>query len=293
MKLFSATVASEQSYGLAEGPLWDERRGRVLWVDINAGVVHSGRLEGGTIVARAQIDFAETVGAVVCSADGQLLVAGARDLYRLDRDSDRAVLADLIPGEKHSRLNDGGCDPAGRFLVGSMALDRREGEECLYRIDRGPTVTIVDDDLSLSNGLAWSPDGTVMYSADTTPGVIWSRPYGAATGDWGARAPVRRFGEGSPDGLCVDTDGNLWVAMYGAGEVRCYSPTGDRLATVTVPAPNTTSVAFIGPERDALLITTAREELSSAQLDASPLSGHLFIANVHATGVAVTPWSGE
>lgn len=292
MKLFSASVASERSYDLAESPVWDEGHQRVLWVDINAGVVHSGRLESGTVLAGAELRFAETVGAVACSADGQLLVAGTRDLYRIDGNGGRRALARLIPAGQPSRLNDGACDPAGRFLVGSLALDARRGQERLYRLDHDGRVVIVDDDLSLSNGIAWSPDGSVLYSVDTTPGVIWGRRYESATGEWGDRDAVLRLGDGSPDGLCVDTRGNLWVAVWGAGEVRCYAPAGDRLATVTVPAPHTSSVAFVGPARDALLITTAREGLSSAQLDASPLSGHLFIAHVDATGVPATPWSG-
>jgi sugar lactone lactonase YvrE len=91
----------------------------------------------------------------------------------------------------------------------------------------------------------------------------------------------------------VDTDGNLWVAIWGAGEVRCYTPAGERLATVTVPAPHTSSVAFVGSARDTLLITTARDQLSSVQLDKFPLSGRLFIARVHATGVPTTPWSAS
>jgi len=89
----------------------------------------------------------------------------------------------------------------------------------------------------------------------------------------------------------VDTDGNLWVAIWGAGEVRSYTPAGERLATVTVPAPHTSSVAFVGSARDTLLITTAREQLSSVALDEFPLSGHLFVAHVHAIGVPTTPWS--
>jgi len=291
MRLFSATVASDHAYELGEGPLWDDRHERLLWVDINAGVVHSGRFDGGAVVATAQLRFAETVGAVVGSADGQLLVAAARDVYRIDRDAGRERLASLIPAERHSRLNDGACDPAGRFLVGSLALDGRHREECLYRVGHDRSVTIVDDDLSLSNGLAWSPDGSVMYSIDTTPGAVWARPYDAASGEWGTRAALRHLAGASPDGMCVDTDGNLWIAMWGAGEVRCYSPDGDQLATVKVPAPHTSSVAFVGPERDALLITTAREGLGWSQLDAFPLSGHLFVAHVGVTGVPVTPWA--
>jgi sugar lactone lactonase YvrE len=292
MRLVSAMIASEHSYGLAEGPIWDEPRQRVLWVDINAGAVHAGHLDSDTVVASAQLHFGETVGAVACTDDGQLLVAGARDLYRIRVGSGPEVLARLIGAGQPSRLNDGACDPAGRFLIGTMALDGRRGEESLHRLAGDGSVAVIDDDLTISNGLAWSPDGAVLYNVDTVPGVIWGRRYDAQTGACGERSAVLRLtGDGSPDGLCVDTDGNLWVAVWGAGEVRCYSPVGDRLATVTVPAPHTSSVAFAGPRRDVLLITTARDLLSSAQLDAYPLSGHLFIAHVDATGVAVAPWA--
>ena len=291
--LVSATVASERAYALAEGPLWDEQRERVLWVDINAGHIHSGSVDGSVIAPAGRLSFDETVGAVACSADGALLVAGQRDLYRVARDSRRELLANVVPPAKNSRLNDGACDPAGRFLVGSLALDGRERDECLWQVGQGGSVAIIDDDLTVSNGLAWSADGAVLYSVDSTPGIVWARPYDAVSGNWGVRAAVIRIGEGSPDGLCMDTDGNLWVAIWGAGEVRCYTPGGEHLATITVPAPQTSSVAFVGPARDTLLITTARVGLSPAQLEEFPLSGHLFIARVDAAGVPTTPWSGS
>jgi sugar lactone lactonase YvrE len=290
---FDATVASERSYGLAEGPLWDEHRERVLWVDVGAGHVHSGSFDGSIITPAGQLGFDETVGAVACSADGQLLVAGQRDLYRVTRDSRREMLANVVPAGKNSRLNDGACDPAGRFLVGSLALDARVRDECLWQIGHGGSVAIIDDDLTLSNGLAWSPDGAVLYSVDTALGIVCARPYDVATGSWGARAVILRIGEGAPDGLCIDTDGNLWIAIWGAGEVRCYTPAGEHLATIDVPAPHTSSVAFVGPARQTLLITTARAGLSSVQLDEFPLSGHLFIAQVDAAGIPTTPWSGS
>ena len=294
MRVYTATVASDGEHELGEGPVWDATRQRVLWVDINAGTVHEGRLEGGVVVAGTQMRFRETVGTVVCDADGHLLVAGARRVYRVLGDARAAVHADLIPDSKLSRLNDGACDPAGRFLVGSLALDGRQCEECLYRLEDNGDVTVIDDDLTISNGLAWSPAGDVMYSVDTIPGIVWSRPYDATSGRWGERAQVLRLDHGgSPDGLCVDTDGNLWVAIWGGGEVRCYTPAGERLATVSVPAPHTTSVAFAGPDRDVLLITTATDQLSAAQLDAFPLSGRLFTAHVGAVGLPVAAWSGR
>ncbi|HTU98426.1 MAG TPA: SMP-30/gluconolactonase/LRE family protein [Solirubrobacteraceae bacterium] len=293
MQVFTATVASDGHYELGEGPLWDEGRARVLWVDINPGTVHVGELEAGVVEVRSEMRFGETVGAVVADADGALLVAGARRVYRVVDDRHIAVHRALVPEGKPSRLNDGACDPAGRFLVGSMALDGRRGEECLYRLDPDGAVSVLDRDLTISNGLAWSPAGDVMYSVDTIPGVVWSRPYDPASGDWGERSELVRMDRGGwPDGLCVDADGNLWVAIWGGGEVRCYAPSGERLATVTVPAPHTTSVAFAGPGRDELLITTATDQLTAPQREQYPLSGRLFVAHVGATGLSVTPWSG-
>jgi sugar lactone lactonase YvrE len=294
MKVFTATVASEAPYELGEGPLWDEARERVLWVDINTGTVHAGHLQGGVVVSDREMHFGETVGAVVCAADGRLLVAGARRLYLILDESHATVHAELVPEAKASRLNDGACDPAGRFLVGSMALDARTGEECLYRVQEDGSVVVLDRDLTISNGLAWSPGGEVMYSTDTAPGVVWSRPYDPASGEYGERSEVLRLDNGGwPDGLCTDAEGNLWVAIWGGGEVRCYTPSGDRLATVSVAAPHTTSVAFAGPERDTLLITTATDQLSAAQLEEFPLSGRLFTARVGAVGLPVVPWSGR
>jgi sugar lactone lactonase YvrE len=290
--VIGATVASERAYGLAEGPLWDAERERIVWVDINRGEVHIGSLCDGFIEPASRVGFEETVGAVVCAQDGRLLVAGARDLYMVDVEGRRSRLASLVGAQQASRLNDGACDPAGRFLVGSMALDERAGQERLYRLDADGEVAVIDDELTISNGLAWSPEGSVLYSIDTTPGVVWSRSYEVASGACGERAVALRIDDGSPDGLCADADGNLWIAIWGAGEVRCYTPAGKRLATVDVPAPHTSSVAFVGPTRDTLLITTARDELSPEQLAEFPLSGHLFTAHPEVAGLPAAPWAG-
>jgi sugar lactone lactonase YvrE len=290
---FRATPALSEIYGLAEGPVWDAPRERVLWVDINAGAVHTGILRDGRIEARERFTVDGTAGAVVCSAAGELLVAGRRGLHTIATDGTVTEGARLIPEAVASRLNDGKCDPAGRFLVGSMALDDRTGEEVLLRIGDAGSITILDADLTLSNGLGWSPDGTLLYSTDTTPGVIWSRAYAPDSGAVGPRREFLRITDGSPDGLCIDADGNLWVAVWGAGEVRCYSPTGTQLATVAVSAPHTSSVAFVGPGLDTLLITTASEQLSERQLAESPDSGRLFTCDVGAIGLPVAPWSGR
>jgi sugar lactone lactonase YvrE len=292
MKRFRAEPAGPQVYGLGEGPVWDSRRERLLWVDINVAAVHFGKLDGQQVVPTDQLTFTGTVGAVVNSAAGALLVAGSKGLVTISADGTRTIGPELISDETPSRLNDGGCDPAGRFLVGSLALDDRQHAEQLVRVEGG-AVTVLDDDLSLSNGLAWSPDGTRFYSIDTTPGRVWVRDYDPATGATGSREVFLDVTDGSPDGMCADRDGNLWVAIWGAGEVRCFTPAGEHRATVEVAAPNTTSVAFVGPDLDLMLITTASEQLTADQMADFPHSGKLFTVSVDTTGLPVPDWSGS
>jgi sugar lactone lactonase YvrE len=295
VKMYTAQVATQQRHLLGEGPLWDPVRERVLWVDIDRGEVHVGRLAGDAIEAGEVLTFAETIGAVVCARDGTLLVAGRRALITVLPSGERVGGAQLLPDDVDSRLNDGGCDPSGRFVVGSMSLDGRTGGEGLWRIQDDGSVETIDADLTLSNGLAWSPDQRTMYSIDTVPGVVWARSHDPETGALGVRsklfAPIPGDADDGPDGMCVDVDGNLWIAIWGAGEVRCYSPGGEVLATVRVDAPHTSSAAFVGPELDLLMITTASGELSPEALERHPDSGRVFTARVGTSGVPVPFWS--
>ncbi len=290
MPRWSASIASADVFGLGEGPLWDPQRRRVLWVDVDAGTVHEGGLDGGQVVLRRSWHLDRTVGAVVCSAAGDLLVAGAQGLITVTE-------AGSFPGpaivtQPTRRLNDGGCDPAGNFLVGTLALDGTRGREVLVRVERDQAVTILDDDLTLSNGLAWSADGTLLYSVDTLPGVVWVRSYDAVSGAVGTRRMWLRVADGGPDGICMDAEEHLWIAIWGAGQVRRYAPDGRLAGIVDVPAPHTSSVAFVGDRLDQLLITTATSGLAAEQLASFPDSGRLFLADVGVTGLPVTAWSG-
>lgn len=290
MRTFTARCATEQRYRLAEGPVWDGVGGRVLWVDIPAGDVHVGTLQESTVVPTAVHHVDATVGAVAVAPDGALLVAGRHRVHLLSESGVATEVVQLVPDGERRRLNDGKCDPGGRFLVGTLALGDPVGES-LLRIDPDGGVTVLDDDLQMSNGIAWSPDGRVLYSVDTTPGIVWRRPYDPGSGSCGERHEAFRVTDGLPDGICVDADGNLWVAVWGPGEVRRFTPQGELIGLVTVPAPYTSCVTFGGPDLDTLIISTAIDDLSPAQLAAHPESGALFTADVDARGLPAAIWT--
>jgi sugar lactone lactonase YvrE len=278
---FTAQPASADAYRLGEGPVWDAARNRLLWVDIQAGTVFEGRLD--PLRVTGSWAFGSTVGAVAVSAGGDLLVAEREVLTRVGTDGSRTELARVLPAGSGSRLNDGAVDPAGRFLIGSMALDDRRGDDVLVRLDPGGLTTL-DDDLTLSNGLAWSPAGDRLYSIDSVPGVVHGRDYpdGARTDQFAVT--------GTPDGMCVDVAGNLWIAVHGAGRIECRTPAGELVSTVAVAAPQTTCCAFAGPGRDVLVITTATDGLAPADLAAHPDSGRVFTARVGTSGAPAPYW---
>jgi len=290
MTIFQATTASTHRNVLAEGPLW--AADTIYWVDIEAGQVFEGRLTGDRVEQTARHDFDGTVGALAVSTDGHLLVAERERLVVVSPAGQRMPGPRIVPQGANRRTNDGACDPAGRFLIGTLSLGDESGAETLARVEDDGSLTTLDDDLALSNGLAWSPDGRLLYSIDTIPGVVWVRDYDAASGTVGERRELLRVTDGSPDGMCVDERGYLWVAIWGAGEVRSFSPAGDHVDTVRVSAPHTSSVAFVGPELDVLLITTASRDLSAHELERYPDAGRLFTARVGVRGTPCALWGG-
>ncbi|MDQ1701278.1 MAG: hypothetical protein QOF57_530 [Frankiaceae bacterium] len=294
VRRWTPTVAGDETFGLAEGPVWDADRERLLWVDIPAGIVHVGRLEGGRIVPLTSYDVDRTVGAVVVGRDGDLLVAGEHALVTVHADGRQVRRQPLLPAGSRRRLNDGACDAKGRFVLGSLTRgDESDHGNVLVRIELDGSVTTLDDDLTLSNGIGWSPDGGVLYSVDSIPGVVWARSYDGATGAVGDRSPWLRIDDGIPDGLCVDTEGHLWIAIWGAGQVRRYSPAGDLVGVVEVPAPHTTSVTFAGAHLDQLVISSATSDLTAQQLADAPDSGRLFLADVGVVGLPAHTWAGS
>ena len=278
---------------LAEGPVWDPVRRHVLWVDIPAGLVVTGELmEDGTISVRGRERVDSFVGAVAPSASGEWLVAGKQQLFLRRSDGTIDPGPRLIPAGTNRRLNDGKPDPSGRFVVGTLSIDGGSESEELFVVD-DDRVTRLDSDLKLSNGLAWTADGATLYSIDTGRRVVYRRPWPITTSTRSKRELFLSINDGSPDGCCLDADEHLWVAIWGRGEVRRYDPSGRLVDTVYVPAPNTSSVAFCGPDLSTLVITTASEQMTDKQLARYPLSGHLFTARPGIAGLPPNLWTGS
>lgn len=285
--------ATVERFVLAEGPMWDPVHGLLLWIDVERGLVLAGDLRAdGRITVVEALRVGETVGAVAPAATGDWVVAGAQRLHVRASGGALAAGRRLLPAGSGRRLNDAKPDPAGRLVVGTLPLAEGSStteELLLVRPDR---VDRIDGDLTLSNGLAWSLDGGTMYSVDTLRCVINRRPWDPAAGTWGVRTPHVTFNGEYPDGICLDAEDHLWVAMYGLGEVRRYAPDGVLVSTIRVPAPHTTSVAFAGPDRTTLVITTGSRDLDAEGRARHPDGGALFTVTPGVRGKPEALWSG-
>lgn len=293
MTTWDAAPASVSAFTLTEGPFWDPARSRLLWVDILGGRAFEGSLAHGRIDETAWQQFAGTCGAVAPTEDGGLLAAAHDRLVRIGADGEAAGHLVLVEDPASRRFNDGTTDPRGRYVVGTAPLGERTDDERLWVVDVDGSVHVLDDDLSLSNGLAFSPDGSTLYSVDTFRHTVRSRPYDVGSGTAGAWSEHLVIDDGYPDGLAVDAEGFLWVAVYGTGEVRRFAPDGALVDVVRTPhAPQATSVAFAGSDLRTLVITTAQEHMTDADIAEHPASGRLFATRVGTPGLPLAPWRG-
>jgi sugar lactone lactonase YvrE len=277
---------------LGEGLRWDARRDEVLRVDIVGGrVFRDVMTKDGALAPVRSYTLSGTVGAIapVDNDDGWLLAAN-RSVTHLSPDGRLRTLAEIAP--EGTRLNDAACDPQGRFWAGSLAHDHRVGAGALYRYDGFGQTALMLDGLTISNGLGWSPDGTTMYLADSGTGVVYAFSFDGQRGmlsDQRALITVPA-GLGAPDGLTVDADGDIWVAIYGGGCIQRYAPDGTLREALTVPAKQSTSCAFAGPGLHRLYVTTATEGWSDEQRRAEPAAGLVYHFETEATGRPAAPF---
>lgn len=269
---------SVEAAELGEGPRWDAGCGELLWVDIAGGVLRRAVEDGAGLRTVAEARIGEPLGAATTVADtGGWLLAAGRGFRHLAPDGTLTALLDTEPADV--RMNDASCDPQGRLWAGSMAADHRAGGGRLLRCDPDGTVHEVLAARSIANGLGWSPDGRTLYHADSGPGVVTAYPFDSGRGDLGPGRELVRTDRGVPDGLVVDDEGALWVAVNGAGEVRRYAPDGTVLAVLALPASQPTSVAIGGASGRRLFVTTAYENMGAAERAAQPDAGRVFAAD--------------
>ena len=283
----SASLILDARATLGEGPVWDDKLGLLHWLDINERKIHTfypgkGKEDG----ADTSIDMGDKPGCLVPRAKGGFVVALSKSIVALDVLSgpyNRTTLSFIEVGLPN-RMNDGKCDPAGRFVVGSMSLSESEPTGNLWSIEPsdvpipGLEIKITNKltDVTISNGLAWSADGRTLYYSDTPTGKIDAFDYDTATGAMTNRrvAFVNSWG-GHFDGMTIDSDDNLYLCLWDGGRVLKVNPkNGKLLATINVPrVKNVSCCTFGGGDYRDLYITTAGGDKQSAE---SPHAGGLF-----------------
>lgn len=292
MSIRSDRVTDSLAYH-GEGPVWWAATQQLRFVDMLAGQVIALNLDG----SHARIDVgAEVVACLRPRADGGAIVARTRDVAIADQDdlSDIRPITEAFIAQRF-RFNEGGCDPDGRFYIGNMAWQKAVGQAALYCV--APEVVTgeqeprkVFGDVTTSNGLAFSPDGKLAYYNDTETMRTDVFDYDIEQGLHNRRAFVQfADGEGRPDGLCVDVEGGVWVAMNKANAVRRYASDGKLDAIVEFPVRQTTACDFGGPDLDMLFVTTSREGLDP---DDEPAAGSLFVVDPGVKGLPPLPFKG-
>ncbi|MFI5694122.1 SMP-30/gluconolactonase/LRE family protein [Kribbella sp. NPDC051586] len=273
---------------LGECPRWDAATGTLTWVDIDGGTLHRATLDGVEWCTQATHVGTPLAGAIAVD-ETEYVVALGTDLVSWTTTGGLGGRTQVLTAGG-IRLNEAVSDPWGRIWVGSMAYDWTAGAGAYFVREPDGRVRQVINGGTIPNGMGWSPDGTVMYMTETRPGRITAWRVGPDRDPAEPRTVVDADGsDGSPDGLAVDVDGNLWSAFAGGGHVTCFSPAGRVLHRVEVPVPLATSCCFAGPERDRLIVTTGTKRLDAAALERFPESGRMWDAGrVGAVGVELT-----
>lgn len=287
-------VFAAQEDLLGEGPVWCEPERALYWLDIGRRRLYRQGLAG----ARTHWDLPHRPGCIERLTDASLIIALGEGLHRFDQASGTATLIKRVSLSSGVRFNEGKADPSGRFWFGSMqdnfgpsdepvAIRRKEG--ALFRFDGVGSVAVMEQGIGISNTLAWSPEGSRFYFADSLLDQIFVYDYEACSGNVARkRLFFQGSGQGLPDGSAIDVEGCLWNARWGAGRVLRITPEGQVDRSIEMPALQPTSCAFGGGRKlDTLFVTSARNGMDAGSLDQSPLSGSVFAITGLAQGMPV------
>ena len=277
---------------LGECPTWSIAEQALYWVDINAPSLN--RFDPAT-GQNTVMPMPESIGCFAVRGSGGFVVALRGGIWLAQRDGTLIRKVAAAPYDPtHHRFNDGRCDPQGRLLVGTMNEKRDGPTAALYRLDADFTLTRILSDMTISNGLGFSPDRRTMYHSDTPLQLITAHDYDGATGTPSNARVFARFTDPGdrPDGAAVDSEGCYWSAQYRGGKIKRMAPDGRLLAEYPVPAMCPTMCAFGGPDLKTLYVTTARQQREADELARLPFSGGLFSMRVDVAGLPEPSFAG-
>ncbi len=270
---------------LGEGPYWHTSRKSFFWVDIESGTLFEYILKSGKV---RTWNFNHRLSLVLEGEEDHLILALGLKIARFHPESEKLEWLASIESElTHNRCNDGKCDAMGRLWVGTMNLQFKEGAGSFYSLDQDHMLHKHLDQITISNGMAWTPNNQTLYYIDSPTQQVNAYHFDLEKGGiaFERTAIEIPLSMGTPDGMCMDQEEKLWIAHYGGYGVYRWDPvSGQLMEKVELPAPNITSCAFGGENMDTLLVTTARENLNEAQLEEFPLSGDVFLVKTNTHG---------
>lgn len=265
---------------VAEGPLWSSKTKSLFWVDIGKKLIHRYKFATETCIESFEtltVPFQPS--AIFESINNRLYAVSEKSVISINFEtgSHRVVFNTEAINSKH-RFNDAKVDKNGRLWLGTMNTELSTHSASVYCLDKNMHLHEADTSFIVSNGLAWSPMQDALYVVETVTRKIYKYNVDIKTGELTDKKVLITFTEceGKPDGITVDIDGNIWVALWDGWAVKCFNALGDLIETIKLPVPRPTSVAFAGEKLDTLIITTARYGLTDEELLKSPLSGSLL-----------------
>lgn len=284
---WDASLYVEMQNQLGEGAIYNAETNEFWHIDIEGRKFFTTDIASRT---QKSFDVGERIGTIVPNDLGQAVVALQNGLYTYDFTSNtQELIVNPLDTISNIRFNDGKCDPAGRLWVGSMGMEQKAHRASLYSLDQG-VVRQQLDSITISNGIVWSKDQKTMYYIDTPNEHVKAYDYDIETGSISnSRVVIEIGGIGYPDGMAIDSEDMLWIALWNGNMVGRWNPqTGELIGQVDVPAHNITSCAFVGEHLDSLVITSARVDMSNDELETYPLAGSLFVAVPGVKGVKST-----
>jgi sugar lactone lactonase YvrE len=278
---------------VGEGPTWDEREHKLYWVDIKGKKIHC--FDPNTNQNQT-FNMPEVVPCLALRSQGGLVITLKKEFAFFDpKNGEIQRLAQVESHHPNNRFNDGKCDARGRFWADTMdSVDPNRSEGALYVLDERKVLTKKQEKVCCGNGLGWSPDNRTFYFTESFRYSIFSYDFDVSTGEISNRRLFIEIKDGNvfPDGLTVDSEGFVWVGVYGSGQVRRYDPKGNLERVVYLPVPQPTSCTFGGKDLNILYITTAQENMSPSQLSDAPLSGSLFAVETDIKGLPTNRYRG-